>query len=85
MSAHEDKFREALIEFLQAEDCLSADSFVTHFYVVATSESMKDSDTSLLSTCPSTGFPFVYQMGALEYALTKLKARVAAHVQDTDD
>jgi hypothetical protein len=78
----EEEFREALIKYLKANDALSDDSLLLHWYVIAASQSMKDDDTSSISASPNNGNPFAMQLGMVEYARTWLKADLAKCVDD---
>ena len=69
MTAHEDKFREALIEYLRAEDCIKETSVLTHFMVIGATIQTDDPDLSSVIMCPSDQFPFAYQIGVLQYTL----------------
>lgn len=73
---NEETFREILIAFMRESGCLNEGTILTNFIIVGTSASLDDPDVSAVSVLPSHNFPFAYQIGALEYALTRHKYRV---------
>lgn len=82
----EDQFRQALIKYLKANDALSDDSILTHWYVIVASENMKDPEVSSVSAMPDETNPFPMQMGMVEYARVWLKTDLARTMNmDKDD
>jgi hypothetical protein len=69
----EDEFREALIKYLKANDCLSDTSFLTHWYIIGASEKMDDVGSSSVSSCPDSGASFAMQLGMLDYCQARLR------------
>jgi hypothetical protein len=80
-----EEFRRVIIDYLKenvdpGEDENNDDLLITHFVVVATAQSIDDPRSTYVVSHPTEGFPFAYQIGALEYVLAKARSDIA-----TDD
>jgi hypothetical protein len=74
--AAEERFREALVEYLRAEGALDDNNLLTNWHVLGTTAVIDDPNCSGVVSVPSTGFPFWAQVGLLKYALTRHEGRI---------
>jgi hypothetical protein len=78
----ESKLREAIVEYLRAEGSLNDEQMLVHFAVIGVGVQMDDPESHFTLFDPSKGFPFAYQLGALDYCITMHRAGV---VRDRDE
>lgn len=83
----ESKLREAIVEALRADGSLGDNQMLVHFAIVGVGVQMDDPESHFTLFNPSKGFPFAYQLGALEYCRTMHKSDIYKHPEggDIDD